>query len=200
MIRLLTSNDHKLLLDFFEQSKLKDANIKPSELTAWQFYADKLLEDARGLNIFVEIQHEKIIKAYFTITGDRLFNAPVKCLPFWIVSLIRSVENSTTPYDGFKELIDLGLATMEQQGYTMLYTVVKIPKYIDYTNASSYLEKVYRKMVGNEIRYSHTFERIIEDTNTYNEFKLYQLICPKDVQSNKKIAIVRHELKLEYRK
>ena len=199
MIRLLTSNDHKLLLDFFEESKLKDPNIKPSELTAWQFYSEKLLEDARGLNIFVEIQNERIIKAYFTITGDRLFNAPIKCLPFWIVSLIRSVENSTTPYDGFKELIDLGLATMEQQGYTMLYTVVKIPKYIDYTNASSYLEKVYRKMVGNEIRYSHTFERIIEDTNTYNDFKFYQLISPKDVQPNKKIAVVRHELKLEYR-
>ena len=199
MIRLLTSNDHKLLLDFFEESKLKDPNIKPSELTAWQFYSEKLLEDARGLNIFVEIQNERIIKAYFTITGDRLFNAPIKCLPFWIVSLIRSVENSTTPYDGFKELIDLGLATMEQQGYTMLYTVVKIPKYIDYTNASSYLEKVYRKMVGNEVRYSHTFETIIEDTNTYNDFKFYQLISPKDVQPNKKIAVVRHELKLEYR-
>jgi hypothetical protein len=200
MIRLLTSNDHQLLLDFFEESKLKDPNIKPSELTAWKFYSEKLLEDAKGLNIFVEIQDERITKAYFTITGDRLFNASVKCLPFWIVSLIRSVENSTTPYAGFKDLIDLGLATMEQQGYTMLYTVVKIPKYIDYTNASSYLEKVYRKMVGNEIRYSHTFERIIEDTNSYDEFKLYQLICPRDVQSNKKIAIVRHELKLEYRK
>jgi hypothetical protein len=200
MIRLLTSNDHQLLLDFFEESKLKDPNIKPSELTAWKFYSEKLSEGAQGLNIFVEIQNERIIKAYFTITGDRLFNAPVKCLPFWIVSLIRSVEFSTTPYDGFKELIDLGLATMEQQGYTMLYTVVKIPRYINYTNASSYLEKVYRKVVGNEIRYSHTFETIIEDTNTYNDFKFYQLISPKDVQSNKKIAVVRHELKLEYRK
>ena len=197
MIRLLTSSDHKLLLDFFEESKLKDPNIKPSELTAWNFYSEKLLEGAQGLNIFVEMQNERIIKAYFTITGDRLFNAPVKCLPFWIVSLIRSVENSTTPYDGFKELIDLGLATMEKQGYTMLYTVVKIPRYINYTNASSYLEKVYRKVVGNEIRYSHTFETIIEDTNTYNDFKFYQLISPKDVQANKKIALVRHELKHE---
>jgi hypothetical protein len=200
MIRLLTSNDHQLLLDFFKESKLKHPDIKSSELTAWKFYSDKLLEDARGLNIFVEIQNEKIIKAYFTITGDGLFNAPVKCLPFWISSLIRSVEHSTTPLTGFKELYDLGLATMETEGYTIMYTVVKIPKYINYTNASSYLEKVYRKVVGNEIRYSHTFERIIEDTNTYNEFKLYQLICPKDVQSNKKIAIVRHELKLKYRK
>jgi hypothetical protein len=199
MIRLLTSNDQKLLLDFFEESKLKDPNIKPSELAAWKFYSEKLSEGTQGLNIFVEIQNEKIIKAYFTITGDRLFNAPVKCLPFWIVSLVRAIENSTTPYEGFKELIDLGLATMEKQGYTMLYTVVKIPKYINYTNASSYLEKVYRKVVGNEVRYSHTFETIIEDTNTYNDFKFYQLISPKDVQPNKKIAVVRHELKLEYR-
>jgi hypothetical protein len=200
MIRLLTSNDHQLLLDFFQESKLKHPDIKSSELTAWKFYADKLLENAQGLNIFVEIQNEKIIKAYFTITGDRLFNAPVKCLPFWISSLIRSVENSTTPMTGFKELYDLGLLTMEKQGYTIMYTVVKIPKYIDYNNASNYLEKVYRKVVGDEIRYSHTFETIIEDTNTYNDFKFYQLISPKDVQSNKKIAVVRHELKLEYRK
>ena len=115
MIRLLTSNDQKLLLDFFEESKLKDPNIKPSELAAWKFYSEKLSEGTQGLNIFVEIQNEKIIKAYFTITGDRLFNAPVKCLPFWIVSLVRAIENSTTPYEGFKELIDLGLATMEKQ-------------------------------------------------------------------------------------
>ena len=89
---------------------------------------------------------------------------------------------------------------MEQQGYTIMYTVVKIPRYINYKNASNYLKKVYRKVVGDEIRYSHTFETIIDDTNTYNDFKFYQLISPKDVQSNKKIAVVRHELKLEYRK
>ena len=48
------------------------------------------------------------------------------------------------------------------------------------------MKKVYRKVVGDEIRYSHTFETIIDDTNTYNDFNFYQLISPKDVQSNKK--------------
>lgn len=200
MIKLLTSTDSILLKKFFEESKKTDPAIRDSELLAWEFYIDKLTKDNNDCLIFACIESDRIVRAYFTITVDCLFDTKVKVFPYWISTLVRTLSSSKTPVSGFEELYLTGIKEYESRGYNTFYNVVQIPKHYDSMQINTYLNRTYPKIIGKPIRYEYILDSVIDNPNNYNGFKLFKMIIPKNISENKKVLIVRHELKSSFRR
>jgi hypothetical protein len=200
MIKLLTDTDVNLLKDFFEESKRTDRSIRPSEVEAWKFYLDKLSKSNSGCLIFAWIHNNKIIRAYFTMSVDCLFDTKVKVFPYWISTLVRTLESTDTPAAGFEDLYLTGIRKYETMGYNTFYNVVQIPKHYSSHQISKYLERAYQKVIGKADRYEYIADTVIDDPNNYDGFRLFKLIIPKNIPETKKVLVVRHELKTDLRK
>jgi hypothetical protein len=200
MIKLLTAGDINLLNDFFEESKLTDLSIRISELEAWKFYLDKLSKPNSGCLIFASIEDNKIVRAYFTMTADCLFDIKIKVFPYWISTLVRTLVHTSSPAEGFEELYEAGVKEYESRGYNTFYNVVQIPKNYNHSQINRYLIRAYEKVIGKAINYEYLLDTIIEDPDSYDGFRLFKLIIPKNIPETKKVLVVRHELKTDLRK
>lgn len=200
MIKLLTHTDVSLLTAFFEESKRVDLSIRASEIEAWKFYLDKLSKANSGCLIFACIEDDKIVRAYFTMTVDCLFDTKIKVFPYWISTLVRTLENTVTPAAGFEELYLAGISEYESRGYNTFYNVVQIHKNYDNIQINRYLDRAYQKVIGKAVRYEYILDTVIDDPDSYDGFKLFKIIIPKNIPENKKVLVVRHELKSVFRK
>lgn len=199
MLKLLDSTDHQLLRDFIQEIKNTNTDIKESTSIALDWYFDKLVQVNSGCNIFVELENNKIIKAFFTMTVSSIFNSTAKVFPFWVSGFIYTLKHESTPVRGFSDLYDIAIAYYESIDYTTCFNVVKIPKNYTKTQIDKYITSTYEKIVGKAVRYDYLIEAVIDDPDTYNGFRLFKLIIPKQIPTDKKILITRMDLKNEFR-
>ena len=199
MIKLLESTDHQLLKDFIQEIKNTDPDIKESTSIALDWYFDKLMQINSGCNIFVDLENNKIIKALFTMTVSGIFNSTAKVFPFWVSGFIYTLKHESTPAKGFSDLYDTAVAYYESIDYTTFFNVIKIPKHYTEIQINKYILGTYEKIVGKAVRYDYLIETVIDDPATYDEFRLFKLIIPKQIPANKKILITRMDLKNEFR-
>lgn len=199
MIELLEPEDHQLLKDFIQEIKNTDSTIKESTSTALDWYFNKLTQPKSGCYIFVELENNKIVKAFFTMTVASIFNSTAKVFPFWVSGFIYSLKHDATPAAGFTDLYDAAVAYYESINFTTFFNVIKIPKKYTKSQIDKYITGTYEKIVGKAARYDYLIETVIDDPATYDEFFLFKSIIPKQIPDNKKVLITRMDLKNEFR-
>jgi hypothetical protein len=199
MLKLLETADSQMLIDFIQEIKNTDLSIKESTSSALDWYYDKLTKPNSGCNIFVELENNKITKAFFTMTVSSIFGSTHKVYPFWVRGYIYALKHDSTPAAGFSDLFDAAVEYYESINYTTFYNVIQIPKKYNKSQIDKYLQGTYEKIVGKAVRYDYLFETVIDDPSTYDEFILFKMIIPKQIPDNKKILITRMDLKNEFR-
>ena len=200
MLKLLETADSQLLKNFIDQILHNDPAITTSTTTALNWYLTKLTESAAGYYYFAELENNKIIKVFFTMTVSALFGSNVKkVFPFWVSGYIYALKHDSTPAAGFSDLYDAAVVFYESINYTTFYNVIQIPKKYNKSQIDKYLQRTYEKVIGKAVRYDYLFETVIDDPSTYDEFSLFKLIIPKQIPDNKKILITRSDLKNEFR-
>lgn len=199
MIKLLEPTDNQLLKEFIQEIKSTDSTIPEFNSSSLDWYFSKLTQPNSGCYIFVELENNKIVKAWFTMTVTSIFNYTAKVFPFWVGGFIFSLKHDSTPAKGFSKLYDAAVAYYESINYTTFFNVIKIPKKYTKDQIDKYITGTYEKIVGKAARYDYLIETVIDDPATYNEFLLFELIIPKQISHNKKILITRMDLKNEFR-
>lgn len=199
MLKILESTDHQLLEEFIQEIKNTDLSIQESTSSALEWYSNKLSQPNSNCYIFVELENNKIVKAFFTMTVASIFNSTAKVFPFWVSGFIYSLKHDSTPAAGYAHLYEAAVAHYESINYTTFFNVIKIPKKYTKSQIDKYITGTYEKIVGKAARYDYLVETVIDNPATYDEFILFKTIIPKQIPDNKKILITRMDLKNEFR-
>ena len=196
--KFLDASDHAALLEFFSHCTNKP-DVTTKERQTWGWILSHL--GKKDVYISALTEGSLIVMMNCSYTVNAMWDLRQNSLEEWVVGLTRAREATfRVPALDIEKLIEPVLRVMEDQNRRTFYISRRVPAYLDWSTIDEYTTRVHPRSLKID-RYDSRTVHLISSTEKLSELSLmHQSMVAQDWPDHKQVAIVRHDLKYEYRK